>query len=408
MGEDTEDMFQTTSAMADYLKKTVNVDILDAQGNFRNLKDIVVDLGKAFEQIDDQQLKQAVAEKLAGKTQMNVLLSAISNYKQIEKAYETAATSAGSAAREQENYAMSIQYSIEKTKASLQELANDLFASNFLKSGIEVVDFIVNAVDKLSNVITGPGVIGVGLVLKQMILHFDKILKFVKDKDFANLPKRMSDLGKVISSVQKISATASNVDQLAKATENLTIKSTALILSQQGVEKSIAAKVLVTKGATEADAEAALAAAGYTVAAEGAETATVSWSAALKGLWASMAPAIAAAVPFLAIAGALGTGIIIAKNYNRAMEEIGSTARKVGDEYKEYTESIESYKEEITSLKTDLESNTLSYDEARSARERLIEIQKELIEQLKLIQQWLQRCIQLKNYYLPFFHQPYY
>lgn len=275
---------------------------------------------------------------------------------------------------------MSIQYSIEKTKASLQELANDLFASNFLKSGIEVVDFIVNAVDKLSNVITGPGVIGVGLVLKQMILHFDKILKFVKDKDFANLPKRMSDLGKAISSVQKISATASNVDQLAKATENLTIKSTALILSQQGVEKSIAAKVLVTKGATEADAEAALAAAGYTVAAEGAETVTVSWSAALKGLWASMAPAIAAAAPFLAIAGALGAGIIIAKNYNRAMEEIGSTARKVGDEYKEYTESIKSYKEEITSLKTDLESNTLSYDEARSARERLIEIQKELIE----------------------------
>lgn len=95
MGEDTEDMFQTTSAMADYLKKTVNVDILDAQGNFRNLKDIVVDLGKAFEKIDDQQLKQAVAEKLAGKTQMNVLLSAISNYKQIEKAYETAAKSAG-------------------------------------------------------------------------------------------------------------------------------------------------------------------------------------------------------------------------------------------------------------------------------------------------------------------------
>lgn len=187
MGEETEGMFETSAALADYLKQTVGVNILEEDGKtFRNLKDIIVDLGKAYENLEDEQLKQAVAEKLAGKTQMNVLLSAISNYKQIEKAYDTAVNSAGSAQREQENYAQSVQYSIDRVKASLEELAYDTLNSKFLKSVIEVGNSVIQILDEIIEKANGLPIIFSSLASGIMSFKGMNILD-VKDLNLDNI-----------------------------------------------------------------------------------------------------------------------------------------------------------------------------------------------------------------------------
>ena len=69
---------------------------------------------------------------------------------------------------EQEKYQQSIQYSIDRTKASLEELANDFISSDFLKGLIDFGDKLINILDLLidkfgvlgTTAIIGGGILG--------------------------------------------------------------------------------------------------------------------------------------------------------------------------------------------------------------------------------------------------------
>ena len=73
-----------------------------------------------------------------------------------------------SAMREQENYEKGIEYSVNRVKAALEELANDALASDFLKglidtgtSGIELLDKLIDKIGILKTVLVSvAGVIG--------------------------------------------------------------------------------------------------------------------------------------------------------------------------------------------------------------------------------------------------------
>ena len=70
--------------------------------------------------------------------------------------------------REQQNYEQGIEYSVNKAKAALQELANDSLSSDFLKGlidtgtkGIGILDTLIDKVGLLKTaIITISGVIG--------------------------------------------------------------------------------------------------------------------------------------------------------------------------------------------------------------------------------------------------------
>ena len=79
----------------------------------------------------------------------------------MEKAYKEATDAEGSAMREQKKYQESVQYSIERTKASLEELSNDFMSSNFLKGIIDFGDGAINVLDNLLSTLGSfPTVIG--------------------------------------------------------------------------------------------------------------------------------------------------------------------------------------------------------------------------------------------------------
>ena len=68
---------------------------------------------------------------------------------------------------EQEKYQQSIQYSIDRTKASLEELANDFISSDFLKGLIDSGDKLINLLDLLIDkfgVLGTAGIIGGGIL----------------------------------------------------------------------------------------------------------------------------------------------------------------------------------------------------------------------------------------------------
>ena len=86
----------------------------------------------------------------------------------LKKAYGEATNAEGSAMAEQEKYQQSIQYSIDRTKASLEELANDFISSDFLKGLIDSGDKLINILDLLidkfgvlgTTAIIGGGILG--------------------------------------------------------------------------------------------------------------------------------------------------------------------------------------------------------------------------------------------------------
>lgn len=167
MGEDTEGMVESTSKLQALIKGMTGFDILEEDGKtFKDIYDIVLNIGKEWENLSDID-QAALLEALAGKQQSNALAAALSNADILEKSYKEAMNAEGSALEEQAKYQESVQYSIDRTKASLEELANDFISSDFLKGLIDSGDKLINLLDLLIDkfgVLGTAGIIGGGIL----------------------------------------------------------------------------------------------------------------------------------------------------------------------------------------------------------------------------------------------------
>lgn len=148
MGEDTEGMVTSTSKLRDLVMGMTGFDIMKDKDTFKDVYDIVLGIGEKWQDLSDVN-RASLLEKLAGKNQSNALAAALNNIDVLKKSYEEAMNAEGSAMREQKEYQNSIQYSIDRTKASLEELSNDLIGSNLLKGIVNLGDGAINVLDGL-------------------------------------------------------------------------------------------------------------------------------------------------------------------------------------------------------------------------------------------------------------------
>ena len=162
MGEDTDGMVESTSKLQDLIKGMTGFDILESDGKtFKNIYDIMIGIGEAWDSLDDIQ-QASLLEKLAGKNQSNALAAALSNIDILKKSYQEAMNSEGSAMKEQSKYEQSVQYSIDQTKAKLEELSNDLISSDFLKGLIDAGGTLIDILDALIDKFGILSTVGVG------------------------------------------------------------------------------------------------------------------------------------------------------------------------------------------------------------------------------------------------------
>lgn len=146
LGEETDEYTKTTSKLRDLIKSLTGFDIMEDENTFKSIYDILLGIGKEWNNLTDLE-QSSLGEALAGKRNANVLYSVMQNIDQLENVYKTAENSAGSAQKEQENYQKSIQYSIDVTKAKLEELSNDLLSSDFLKGAIDAGGKLIDILD---------------------------------------------------------------------------------------------------------------------------------------------------------------------------------------------------------------------------------------------------------------------
>ena len=163
MGEDTDGLVTSTSKLQALVKGITGFDIMKDKDTYKDIYDIVIGIGEKWQDLSDID-RASLLEALAGKQQSNALAAALSNIDILKKSYEEATNAEGSAREENEEYAKSIQASIDLAKAKLEELANDFLNSNFLKglidSGgklIDILDFIIDKVGVLGTIGIGVG-----------------------------------------------------------------------------------------------------------------------------------------------------------------------------------------------------------------------------------------------------------
>ena len=171
-GEDTDGLVTSTADLQKMIKAMTGYDILESDGKtFKSIYDIVLNISKVWNNLSDLD-RSSLLQALAGKQQSNALAAALSNPELLEKSYQEAMDSAGSAAEEEKKYQQSVQYSIDQTKAKLEELSADLLSSDFLKGAIDAGGKLIDILDgivKSGNAIpTLLAAIGAGLSFKNI------------------------------------------------------------------------------------------------------------------------------------------------------------------------------------------------------------------------------------------------
>ena len=180
IGEEYEDIEDVSKIQTQIYNLTSGkVNIYDQNKELRNTYDIMNDIASVYKdmsQVDQNQLIEIIAGKNRSNEVSAVLQSLISG--QAQKAYQDAQTSAGSAMKEQERWADSIEARINKVASQFEYLSSVLVNSEGLKSALDIINDLMGGFTKLVKNF-GAGNLALGTLVASMISHFGGLGKAI-------------------------------------------------------------------------------------------------------------------------------------------------------------------------------------------------------------------------------------
>lgn len=153
LGEEYDNIESISKIQTQILNLTKGkVNIFDNDGNFRSTYDILKDISEIYNDLSDPD-RANLTEILFGKLRGNQGIALIQAFQsgQIQKAYETALNSAGSAQKEFDSWSKSIEAHIETFKASFESLSKSLIKDNFLIGLVDSGTKLIDILDKIIN-----------------------------------------------------------------------------------------------------------------------------------------------------------------------------------------------------------------------------------------------------------------
>lgn len=184
LNEETEGIESISKIQTQILNLTKNkVNIFNDDGSFKSTYDILKQISEIYNDLADTQ-KASLTEILFGKVRANQGLAIIQAFQsgQIEKAYETAVGSAGSAQEEFDKLSEGIEDHIQDLKQAFETLSNTVVNSDLIKfivdSGTTILKLLDSVIDKfgtLPTLLTGlaayGGIKGVGKLKPNMPIY---------------------------------------------------------------------------------------------------------------------------------------------------------------------------------------------------------------------------------------------
>lgn len=150
----------------------IGVNVLDANGNLRQMDDILDDLGARWESLTEAQ-RVATAETVGGMRQYTNFMALMDNWSEVQKNITIAANSEGTLQEQADIYAQSWEGAKKRLQASLQGIYHDIIDD---KTFISMTDNISKVVDGVNGLIKGlGGVRGILLTVANIFaIHYAK------------------------------------------------------------------------------------------------------------------------------------------------------------------------------------------------------------------------------------------
>ena len=126
--------------------KQIGVDVLEANGNMRQMDDILNDLGDRWKTLTEAQ-KAATAQTVAGVRQYNQLMALMNNWDTFKVNVDIATDAEGTLQEQADIYEESWAAASKRVKASLQGLYNDLIPTDFIVSMTDGLADVLSAID---------------------------------------------------------------------------------------------------------------------------------------------------------------------------------------------------------------------------------------------------------------------
>lgn len=150
-GEDISDL-KTTAKLREEIMGLTGVDILTDANTFKSTYDILVEIGKVWDDLTDVN-RAVVLEDLAGKHNATVVSSIVSNIDELEGAYQTSLSAAGTVTKANEIYLDSLEGKTKQLVAAFQQLVYSDSVNEGAKLTLDLITGILNVANATSDVL---------------------------------------------------------------------------------------------------------------------------------------------------------------------------------------------------------------------------------------------------------------
>lgn len=335
------------------IKEVTGVNITDINGQMRSTYDIMVDISKVWDKLTVNQ-KALLGQEIAGKHQAQVFYSLMENGRDLEKIYETAKHSQGSAMAEQITYMSSLKGKLNELHQNIKGIFLDIGNTDLLKgmisginSGVSGLRFLIQHFGSLNTI--------VGVLTFSLTAMNSQFRKMAMEKNFAWINTLENKYSKINQKLKSLNQEAqSRIEVLHK------IKS-----GQTQVNMSLgeySKKLTLAKGKILATKSAMIALRGATLLLESAMTAGISMLVSF---------AIEKLVSFI-------------DNLHTTREELNQLNADFINNSGKANETISSSEEKLKQIK-DLQTqiaNTTNEQERIKLQEKLNTLQKEMCQLL--------------------------
>jgi TP901 family phage tail tape measure protein len=151
--------------------KAVGVQVRQSAGEFRDMTDIMHDLGDVWGDLDDVQ-QSNISFQIAGTRQTNIIKTLLANWEEYESLVQKAGDSAGTTMENQEKHAESYKGELQELSATAESFWNNFLNSSTFKTGTNFLTGILSILDKISGTMGTLGTISLGAGLFAGIRNF--------------------------------------------------------------------------------------------------------------------------------------------------------------------------------------------------------------------------------------------
>ena len=259
LGEEYDNIESISKIQTQILNLTSGkVNIFDDNGNFRSTYDILKDISEIYDKLSDPD-KADLTEILFGKMRGNQGIAIIQAFQsgQVEKAYETAKNSAGSAQEEFDRWSQSIEAHLNTFKASFESLSQTIIDSDFIKSIIDGGTSILNLLESIVDTVGTLGTIGLGAGIFAGVKNVGNIKTWIADlkqatmavESFKNITMTFEGTGlKAVIDNATVAKYAASIKGLTLEQANLALSTTQLSAKEKLIYQEIYQAPIQTEG----------------------------------------------------------------------------------------------------------------------------------------------------------------